>query len=407
MKRLVMRIYRLENVVQNYAWGSTTAISQITRRPTPSEKPQAELWMGTHPKGPSRVQIDDHTMALQELIEQQPVDILGPHTAKHYNNALPFLFKILAAARPLSIQAHPDMAQAREGYARENRTGKPVDAPDRNYRDGNHKPEIIVALTPFWGLNGFRIPETAAALLDPICPTSLKDALKALRFDGKKGLRTFFNAMMTLGDKEKTAACDEIVRKAAATGTKTPVLEWVLTLADAYPGDLGILSPALLNLVCLDPGQAMYLPAGQLHAYLDGVGIELMANSDNVLRGGLTPKHVDVSELLRIVRFQSTAVKTIGPEPARDCEAVYHSPAAEFCLSVIRTCAVTAYRAPAIRSVEILLCTEGKGRMAETGCGETLDVSSGNSFLVPAAVKGYTIRGDLTLYKASVPLGFA
>jgi mannose-6-phosphate isomerase len=399
-----MRIYRLKNVIQNYAWGSTTAIARLTGQPVPSAEPQAELWMGTHPKGPSMALVDDQATPLQELIDQRPVEMLGAYTADRFGPALPYLFKILAAASPLSIQAHPDKAQAVDGFARENSAGKPLDAPDRNYRDDNHKPEIIAALTPFWGLNGFRRPERAARLLEPVCPELLQDAHRALRMAGEGGLRSFFEAMMILDGAEKAAACREIVAKAGAIKNKDSVYTWICRLADAYPDDLGILSPALLNLVCLEPGQAMFLPAGQLHAYLDGVGIELMANSDNVLRGGLTPKHVDLQALLGVIRFQSTRVEMIAPEPLIPSESVFTCPAAEFVLSIIETRPERDYQAPSMRSVEILLCTRGQGTLTDRSCGERLAISRGDSLLIPAAVDTYSIGGDLTLYKAGVPL---
>lgn len=399
-----MPIYRLENVVQPYAWGSTTAIADLLGLPAPTAVPQAELWMGTHPKGPSTVVDDDGRMPLHLLIERHPADILGHDVATRFGNALPYLFKVLAAARPLSIQAHPGKRQAEIGFARENREGKPMDAPDRNYRDDNHKPEIICALTPFWGLNGFRSAATAAELLEPVCPPALEDALRDLkRFQGGQGLKSFFVAMMTLSADRVKRAAREVVDTAEPLAATSPVYRWIGDLARAYPADMGILSPALLNLIRLAPGEAMYLPAGQLHAYLDGVGIELMASSDNVLRGGLTPKHVDVPELLRVVRFAETAVDILTPEPVRPAESGYPCPAAEFSLGVIQSASGQPYSSASTRSVEILLCTGGAGRLQWGGPEETMAVRKGDSFLVPASLNGYSVYGNVTLYKASVP----
>ena len=185
---------------------------------------------------------------------------------------------------------------------------------------------------------------------------------------------------------------------------KSPVYDWIVQLARAYPGDVGILSPALLNLVCLDPGQAMYLPAGQLHAYLDGVGIELMANSDNVLRGGLTPKHVDLPELLRVVRFEATQIGLLEPVAMRPGESGYRCPAEEFLLTVIRATDQAPYFSSTARSVEILLCTSGGGALSVAEQTARVPVGKGDSFLVPAGLSAYTIRGDLTVYKAAVPI---
>jgi mannose-6-phosphate isomerase len=403
-----MRIYRLENVVQPYAWGSTTAIADLLGTASPAREPQAELWMGTHPKGPSTVVCDDVRMPLHQLIEKYPADILGRDVAMRFDNQLPYLFKVLAAARPLSIQAHPSRRQAQAGFRRENREGKSLDAPDRNYRDDNHKPEIICALTPFWGLNGFRRVSAAAALLAPVCPQVLEDELAALDPLQGEGLKPFFTAMMTLSADERRTAAREVRDKATKWTDTSPVYRWMVELARAYPDDMGILSPALLNLICLAPGQAMYLPAGQLHAYLDGVGIELMANSDNVLRGGLTPKHVDVAELLGVVRFVETTVALLAPAPVGPGESGFDCPAEEFSLCVIQTTDGQPYVSPAKRSVEILLCTTGQGRLEGGGQGEApLTVKKGDSFLVPACLAPYTVSGSVSLYKAAVPLGGA
>ena len=397
-----LSILRLDNVIQPYAWGSNTAIADLLDRPNPHRRPQAEMWMGTHPKGPSTVVIDGTGLPLQEVIERAPADVLGGDTARRFDNRLPYLFKVLAADRPLSIQAHPSKTQAQAGFERENQAGKALDAPERNYRDPNHKPEIICALTPFWGLNGFRPAREAAELLGPVCPPALASALGDLKTSGKDAMRTFFVAMLTLSDDQRQAAFAQIMQRTGPLVDRSPVYRWMHDLARAYPADMGVLSPALLNLVCLEPGQAMYLPAGQLHAYLDGVGIELMANSDNVLRGGLTPKHVDVPELLKVVRFEASGIEIVEGKPVRPAEFSYVCPAEEFALSVICTDAGQPYASPARRSVEILLCTSGQG-VIEAGGHLSTTVSKGDSFLVPAAMAPYTINGQVTIYKAAVP----
>ncbi len=399
-----MQIYRLDNVIQPYAWGSKTAIAQMIGQPNPAQKPQAELWMGTHSKGPSMVVAGDDRVPLQQLIDRQPIDILGRYVVRRFGHALPYLFKVLAAAQPLSIQAHPSKRQAIEGFNRENREGKALDAPDRNYRDDNHKPEIICALTPFWGLNGFRPPAEAVELLTPVCPHDLNHALQYMKAHQGQGLKTFFEAMMTLSADTRKAAAQEVLCKARPLAGTSPLYRWMVDLARAYPADMGVLSPALLNLVCLEPGQAMYLRAGQLHAYLDGVGIELMANSDNVLRGGLTPKHVDVPELLGVVRFEETAIQILDPRPVGPAESGYDCPAEEFSLAVIRPANGQPYVSPAVRSVEMLLCTAGEGRIEDGGQGVRLTMKKGDSFLIPASLQSYAIGGNVIVYKAAVPL---
>ena len=399
-----MQIYRLENVIQPYAWGSKTAIAQMIGQPNPAKQPQAELWMGTHPKGPSMAISGDDRVALQQLIDRQPSDILGQYVVGRFGQALPYLFKVLAAAQPLSIQAHPSKSEAIEGFDRENREGKALDAPDRNYRDASHKPEIICALTPFWGLNGFRPPAEAVRLLMPVCPHDLDDAFQDLKTRQDHGLRFFFEAMMTLSEDKRKAAAQEVLHKAGPLADTSPLYRWMVDLARVYPVDMGILSPALLTLICLEPGQAMYLRAGQLHAYLDGVGIELMANSDNVLRGGLTPKHVDVPELLSVVRFEETKIKILVPKPVGPAESGYDCPAEEFSLTVIRPPKSRPYVSPAIRNVEMLLCTAGEGSIEDGGQGVCLSMKKGDSFLIPAGIQSSTIGGNVIVYKASVPL---
>ena len=399
-----MQIYRLENVVQPYAWGSKTALADLTGQPNVAQEPQAELWMGTHPKGPSMVINGDDRVPLQQLIDRQPIDILGRYVARRFDNALPYLFKVLAAAQPLSIQAHPSKRQAVEGFSRENREGKALDAPDRNYRDNNHKPEIICAMTPFWGLNGFRPAAAAVDLLAPVIPHDLNDSFQDLKRRQSQGFRKFFKVILTLSAHKRKAVAQEILNKAMPLADESPIYRWMVNLAHAYPVDMGVLSPALFNLICLEPGQAMYLPAGQLHAYLDGVGIELMANSDNVLRGGLTPKHVDVPELLKVVRFEETSIKILEPKPVGPGESGYNCPAEEFSLTVIRPPEGRPYVSPLIRNVEILLCTAGKGRIEAGGQGIRLTVKKGDSFLIPAGLHSYAIGGNVTVYKAAVPL---
>ena len=398
-----MPVYRLENVIQPYAWGSKTAIAELLGKPSPSATPQAELWMGTHPKGPSRVIVGDRRIPIESLIQEDPGGLLGAAVVRRFGPHLPFLFKVLAAAAPLSIQAHPDKGQARIGFARENDMGIPLDAPHRNYRDDNHKPEILCALTPFWALCGFRPPAEALALLSPVCPPALQAALSMLTDANGMGLRRFFETIMTMGDGQRVDTTRQIAAQAVnkADGGD-PVYPWMTRLATAYPGDMGILAPALLNLIQLAPDQAIYLPAGVLHAYLDGVGIELMANSDNVLRGGLTPKHVDVPELLRVVQFEGVPVSIVEAEPDADGAFFYRGPATEFRLDVIRCDENRSYRHSGQTSVEILLCTTGSGRL-QTPSGDAMALEKGTSVLVPADTAGYAIDGRLTLYRAGVP----
>ncbi|MDX2439655.1 MAG: mannose-6-phosphate isomerase, class I [Desulfobacterales bacterium] len=393
----------LENTVQEYAWGSYTAIAELLDESSPSDVPQAELWMGAHPKAPSMVRCDGAMISLQNIIKDQPKDILGETIAEKFNNKLPYLLKVLAAVRPLSIQAHPNLVQAKEGFKRENEQEISIDAPNRNYKDANHKPECICALTPFWALNGFRKINYILSFMEKLCPNSLGKELNEL---GKKhntdGLKQFFKVLMTLDQKGKKQVLSETINNAHKFTKLDSVFEWIIKLSEEYPGDTGVLSPAFLNLICLKPGQAMFLFAGELHAYLDGLGIELMANSDNVLRGGLTPKHVDVPELLKVVNFEERDIKILECEKNKVAECIYESMAEEFILSVISVDSKNNYTSPAVRSAEILLCTDGQATITDFSDNENISLKKGKSVIVPASVRMYNIKGSAKIYKASV-----
>lgn len=395
----------LKNTIQEYAWGSYTAIPDLLGYDSPAGSPQAELWMGAHPKAPSLVKCDGRWISLLELIEQNPEDILGKKVAEKFNSRLPYLFKVLAAAKPLSIQAHPSRSQAIKGFERENRLGIPLDAGNRNYKDDNHKPECICALTPFWALNGFRkIPEMLS-LMEQAGPQGLEGEIKELRNKpDSRGLKSFFQALMTMSRRRQKQIIDDALKNAQKLSQENQVFKWMINLQHEYPDDIGIFAPILLNLICLEPGQAMFLPAGELHAYLDGVGIELMANSDNVLRGGLTPKHVDVSALLHVLNFKERKIDILPKEFINGCEEIYHSQAEEFILSIITVKNGTSYASPAKRSVEIVLCTEGKATITDMEKGDIIILVKGSSIIIPAAVAEYCLDGEATLYKASVPV---
>ena len=394
----------LQNTIQEYAWGSLTAIPQLLGKAIPDNVPQAELWMGAHPKAPSKVVRNNQWVSLLDLINENPEAILGKTATRKFNGTLPYLFKVLAASLPLSIQAHPNLEQARRGFKRENAEGIPLNAPHRNYRDANHKPECILALTSFWALSGFRNPLESITYFNQVCPHSLIKELAALRQDqGSDRLRHFFSFLMNLDDKQRKLIISEARDNLKSITAEDPVFVWVRQLATAYPDDIGIFAPIFLNLVCLKPGQAMFLAAGQLHAYLDGVGIELMANSDNVLRCGLTPKHVDVPELLNVLDFNEYEVEFLNPEKIDACETLYPSPVEEFVLSTIVLKPNEVYKGKEQRSAEILLCTDGAATLSDIGTDHRISINKGVSLIVPAAVTGYEMKGEAVFYKASVP----
>lgn len=397
-------VWLLENEIMDYAWGSREAISQLLGTRTPSEKPQAELWMGAHPKAPSRVLMEKGAVSLLELIRENAPSILGSSVSDRFEGKLPFLFKVLAAATPLSIQAHPNLEQAQEGFDKEDTEGIPIDAPHRNYKDRNHKPEIICALTPFWALTGFRTPAEMLSLLGELNCKSLEIALKTFGANpSADGLRHFFKGLLTLSLRERDAVIEEAVKAASEMANPTNEIKWLLTLYSHYPRDIGILSVMILNLIRLQPGEAISLEAGELHAYLEGVGIELMANSDNVLRGGLTPKHIDVPELLRVLKFTQSEVTVIRPEKSDIGELIYRTPFKEFLLSSVELEENKPFRGKRERSIEIWIVTKGEVLITDLLGAPDLKAKMGQVFLISSSVSQYTIRGTAALYRATVP----
>lgn len=405
MRKALDKISILKNPVREYAWGSKTAIQDLVGRPELAGKPVAELWMGAHPNAPSSVLINGKWKSLDKVIEADPECILGKHVAGNFDNKLPFLFKVLAADTPLSIQVHPNLEQAREGFARENGLGIPINAPNRNYRDENHKPEILCAITEFHALKGFRKIEEILGLMGELAGSNLSNELGALsREPDSSGLRCFFTALMAMDRSRQQRIVSDAVRFAEDRAEKDETFDWMVRLNRKYPSDIGVFSPVILNLVHLEPEQAIYLHAGELHAYLHGVGVELMANSDNVLRGGLTPKHIDVHELLKIVDFTDEPVRIIRPVMRGTTEVVFVAPAREFRLSMISIEEGTYFASQRERGPEILICIEGEAQVKDLRSGEILHLRKGKSIVVPSAVYQYQIHGSATFYKATVPM---
>ncbi|MFF5184169.1 mannose-6-phosphate isomerase, class I [Streptomyces sp. NPDC000345] len=379
---------RLDNTIRPYAWGSPTAIPHLLGT-EPTGEPQAEMWMGAHPGAPSRTERG----TLAAVIDADPQRELGERTVARFGPRLPFLLKLLAAGAPLSLQVHPDLAQARKGYEDEERRGIPVDAPHRNYKDANHKPELICALTEFDGLCGFRQPLRAAALLDGLGVDSLKPYVDLLHAHPEEAaLREVLTAVLTADPEDMThtvtaaaAACDRL------GGDYAPYAG----IAHHYPGDPGVIAAMLLNHVRLQPGEALFLGAGIPHAYLSGLGVEIMANSDNVLRCGLTPKHVDVPELLRVVRFEPGDPGILRPEASPDGEEVYETPIDEFRLSRYVLPEGGTVHDLTSRTPQILLCTAGTVRAGEH------ELAPGRSVFVPAGDKA-ELSGAGTVFRATV-----
>ena len=339
-------MYLLSGTLRPYAWGSLTAMAELFGR-DPSGEPEAELWFGAHPGAPSAV-LGAEPATLDELIARDPEQLLGRETVAVHGPALPFLAKVLAAGSPLSLQVHPTREQARAGFAAEEAAGLDRAAADRNYKDANHKPEMIFALTDFEALCGFRRPEDAARLfrtasrLVEATGRPAPELLAQTASDLESGrpeterLESVFRRLITGGEevREAVAAAAEAVRSLDEAGRTEldPAVAELGSLDGYYPGDPGVLISLLLNRVSLSPGEAIYLPAGNVHAYLRGLGVEVMASSDNVLRGGLTPKHVDLQELLKTIDFQALGIPRVAEERTGLGQELYRPPFSEFSL---------------------------------------------------------------------------
>jgi mannose-6-phosphate isomerase len=360
----------LRGAIRTYSWGSRTAIAEFTGRVVPAAHPEAELWFGAHPGDPAWLQTGGGEVSLLDTLSADPVGQLGAATRTRFGDALPFLVKVLAADEPLSLQAHPSAVQAVEGYRKEENLGVPVTSPIRNYRDTSHKPELLVALLPFEALAGFRSPARTVELLTALAVSDLDPFIDLLNDQvDADGLRALFTTWITAPQPDIDALVPSVLDGAiryissGATEFATEV-KTVLELGERYPGDAGVLAALLLNRINLAPGEAIFLPAGNLHTYLCGTALEIMANSDNVLRGGLTAKHVDVPELLRILDFAPTTEAAL--RPAIHCdgpELVYDAPADEFRVSAVILDGDRVGREVQLPcgndGPQILLCTEG------------------------------------------------
>ncbi len=385
-------IIRVDNTPRDYAWGSTTAIAEL-RGVQPSGKPEAELWLGTHPGSPT--QISDPASAggaktIAELLDKQGY---AP---------LPYLMKILAAAHPLSIQAHPSRAQAQEGFARENSAGVPLDAPHRNYRDDEHKPELIYALSEtFEALCGFRpIPETIAQLeefvaanIDVCAPTvALTEFISELNQRGEAALAWAMEWALS-GNNAQT-----LVAEVCVAGAKLKD-SLISELAQDYPGDPGIVVALLLNRVTLRKGQVLYLPAGNVHAYIKGLGVELMAASDNVLRGGLTPKHVDVPELLSVISTEVLPVPYLEAEAIGQGVEIFSPDVPDFSLVHVHAQQEDA-DSTSIQLTRPAMATCTSGTLTITGAHSSLELSRGENAFISEEEAAISVRGSGELFIA-------
>ncbi len=406
-----MRIFRLENPVQRYAWGSANGISDVLGIPNPGGGPLAEIWMGAHPSAPSTAIQDDARIGLDELVRRDPAAALGPAVLRRLGPTLPFLFKVLSAGTPLSIQAHPSKRKAELGYERENLGGIPVDAPERNYRDPNHKPEMAVALTRFELICGFRPVSEIVANMRLAAPGEFERSLARLARDPSRvELSVFFYGLVSSDERSRSsflAAAAARIAKALEEGNipaeSEAAFRWALRIMGLFPGDVGAIMPLILNHVILEPGQASFIAPGELHAHLAGTCLEIMANSDNVIRGALTPKFVDLPELVSVLSFNPERLPPVGPSSIAPCEEAYPTFVPDFEISRIAVGPGKRYRR-GWRGPEILLCASGSAELTCRGEPD-LTLGRGESAFIAADADYYELSSavETLVFRASVP----
>jgi mannose-6-phosphate isomerase len=388
-------VVRLQNTIRDYAWGSHTALPELLGV-EPDGKPQAELWMGAHESAPSVLPNGD---TLYDVVSADPAAVLGAETAERFEGRFPFLAKLLAAAQPLSIQAHPSPDQAIDGYARDEAAGIPRDAADRNYKDAWPKPEILIALEPFDALVGFRPLESTVALLDALAPVGF-DWLTDLLRDGK--LREAFTDFMSR-DRDAIRPLVGALGEAVAQSTGDAFgleRETLSRLCADFPDDPGVLAALLLNRVRLERFDAVYLPAGNVHAYLHGLGFEVMANSDNVLRGGLTSKHVDVPELVSVVDFEPLDNPVLGATAVGDGVSAYETGCEYF--AVHRVDLASGERTVDGVGPRIVCCVAGGVDVVDAvGKESVVTLSAGQSAFASGPEGPCTLRGSGTAFVVS------
>ncbi|EFE94601.1 mannose-6-phosphate isomerase [Serratia odorifera] len=379
---------KMTNAVQNYAWGSHEALTKLYGIANPQGKPMAELWMGAHPKSSSQVpDANGDLRSLRDVINQDQPKQLGQDVATRFGE-LPFLFKVLCADQPLSIQVHPSKSAAEVGYARENAAGIPLDAAERNYKDPNHKPELVFALTPFLAMNGFRELADIVALLQPIAGAH-HDIAAFLQQPDTERLAKLFASLLGMSGEQKSLALG--VLKAALNNQQGEPWDTVRFIAGFYPEDSGLFSPLLLNVVKLAPGEAMFLYAETPHAYLQGVALEVMANSDNVLRAGLTPKFIDIPELLANLQFRPQPASGLLTQPEkRGDELFFPIPVEDFAFSLHDLS--SSAQSLAQRSAAIVFCVEGEARLEKQG--QQITLHPGESCFIGAFESPVSVSGS-------------
>jgi mannose-6-phosphate isomerase len=391
--------YKITGSIKNYAWGSIGGIAHVLGKPVPSGEPEAEYWMGAHPASPSTIE-SGTTIGLDAFIAQDPKGSLGERTATRFMGTLPFLFKVLSAGKPLSLQVHPAKDVAERGYRRETEAGLSITDPNRNYHDRNHKPELLLALTPFTAMCGFTSIEAMVSnffSLDEPILTRIAEKMQ-----NEHNLREMLIDLFKLNLEDITHILSRVSRNIRENRypDKLPLYRMIETLSATYGLDRGILSPLYLNLLELSPGEALYVQSGWIHSYIEGTALELMANSNNVIRCGLTVKHIDIQELISVVRTEAGIVQKISGPHGQELVYPYRTPTEDFELVAIQLQGGIIDLNTQVPS--ITLCLEGSLTLVSPEEPDTL-VSKGDSFFIPASGKKVRLQGKGTCYLATLP----
>lgn len=378
--------YVLNNVVQNYAWGSETAITDYFGIANTKGKPQAEIWMGIHPNGCSESVYNGENVSLYDIIIKDPVSMLGKRTMESFGT-LPYLFKVLAAEQALSIQVHPNKQQAEIGFKSEQDRGVPISAPFCNYKDSNHKPELVYAISEYQAMNGFRSIDEIIEHFFDLAISELRELVDDLISNQtSSGLSKFFSELLLLEGQQKQAAINALMAKVSVNDTE--LFKLIAELERQYPNDIGLFSPLILNVITLKPGEAMFLDAETPHAYIKGVALEIMANSDNVLRAGLTSKHIDVEELIKSTRFESLAFERLLLKPTIYGDiSEFEVPVSDFKFAIVNP---TNKLKIHIDAPEILLALDCEVVLTHNS-GDSCIINKGDSVFIPAFVGNYLV----------------
>lgn len=399
----MQKVFKIEGVIQNYEWGGSEFIPKLLNKQITGGK-YAEYWLGAHKKAPAVLHTSNNVESLDAFLEENLEEKLGSEVAEKFGR-LPFLFKVLDVKDMLSIQVHPTKIEAEKGFQRENEAGIPITATNRNYKDDNHKPEIMVALGEFWLLHGFLSKEKLKETLNSI--PEFYGLVSVFEYDGYKGL---YKKVMEEPQKTTNLVLKSLVDRILPLYksnklSKSSPHYWAakaMSLTDGENIDKGIYSIYFFNIVKVNEGDAIFQDAGVPHAYLEGQNIELMANSDNVLRGGLTPKHVDVPELLKHTKCEATIPNILkGQILTNDLERVYKSPAPDFELSQIKITENKLYEGTS-KTGAIVLVINGTASIKENST--TINLKKGESAFLLANCK-YTIttESEAIIYKATAP----